>query len=147
MAEMVKRCSCGCGTFSAFQNVKRSVLVNAKGEFLDEAEDGDTEVISEPYGPYECTRCGRIYKTLEELSDYTELQRAKRALAEKMLKECTGLSDVFTLSRQNAFSGILVTDNAIVLAVKSNLDDEKILPVVDMIPTAAGIIFRIKDAE
>lgn len=147
MAEMVKRCSCGCGTFFAFQNVKRSVTVNTKGEFLGEAEDKDAEVISKPYGPYECTRCGRVYKTLEELPDYTELQRAKRALAENMLKECTGFNEVLVLSRQDVFTGILVTDSAIAYAVNSNLNDEKLLSIVVVIPTAAGTIFEIKDAD
>lgn len=147
MAEMVKRCSCGCGTFFAFQNVKRSVMVNTKGEFIGEAEDRDAEMISKPYGLYECTRCGRIYKSLEELPDYTEQQRAKKALAEKILKECTGLNDVFVLSRQDVFTGILVTDSSIAFAVNSNLNDEKLLSIVVVIPTAAGTIFEIKDAD
>ena len=147
MAEMVKRCSCGCGTFFAFQNVKKSVLVSTKGEFLSEAEDRDAEVNSEPYGPYECTRCGRVFENLEELPDYTELQRAKKALAEKMLKECTGFNEVLVLSRQDVFTGILVTDSAIAYAVKSNLNDEKLLSIVVVIPTAAGTIFEIKDAD
>lgn len=147
MAGMDKRCSCGNDTFSAFQNVKRSVIVNRKREFLDEGEDGNIEVTSEPYGPYECTRCGKVYKSLEELPDYSELQRSRKRMAEKIMQECVDLPGVYVLSHQDAFSGLLVTDNAAAYGIQSNLDDEKLFPVVAMTATEAGMIFQIKDAD
>ena len=65
-------CSCGCTEFYAHQQVYVDVIVDGNNNFLENAvNDNLQHSIGEaenPYGTYQCRRCGKEYDTLDDLT-------------------------------------------------------------------------------
>ena len=62
----MKKCECGCDKFYAKQIVRMDILVNGRGDFIENATDYPEDA-ENPYGPFECVVCGREYETLDDL--------------------------------------------------------------------------------
>jgi len=70
------KCACGNDRFMGQQLCRMGVIVDEHNMFVSNPErhtaDGSTEEYFDiydcetPYGPYECTACGREYETLSE---------------------------------------------------------------------------------
>jgi len=74
---------CGSKYFTGRQVTKNDVLVNGKGEFLQQFATTDSD---SPYGPFTCRECGTEYENLPiEIPDKTPLQI--------LLEEAKGLNE------------------------------------------------------
>ena len=65
----MKCIKCGNNTFYARQIIKAHVIVDEKGEFYSNLPSGLEDAVCAaraPYGPYQCTRCGESYDSLED---------------------------------------------------------------------------------
>ncbi len=63
-------CECGNEKFVAHQRCRVDIVVDGDNNFLDnlitDKELGNSVYDSEtPYGPYQCTECGKIYEELK----------------------------------------------------------------------------------
>lgn len=61
---------CGNNLFYAKQIVKAYVTVDENGKFYSNLPGGLENALcaaKKPFGPYQCTRCGEMYDTLEDI--------------------------------------------------------------------------------
>lgn len=62
------RCECGNDKFFGHQLLRADIIVSENGEFDANIGDNlesniyDSET---PYGPFECTKCGKVYESLK----------------------------------------------------------------------------------
>ena len=57
-------CECGNKEFFASQVCRVTIVVDENDSFLRNTGPDDTPAIDsadDPYGPYECTKCGKVY--------------------------------------------------------------------------------------
>ena len=57
------KCECGNDKFFAHQIQHRDVIVDEDNIWEENAEYYD---VGTPFGPYTCTKCGKIYDELED---------------------------------------------------------------------------------
>lgn len=80
---MAKVCECGNNRFYARQVCRLDIIVDGSNNFQGNAHDGSAEASiydsETPYGPYECTKCGKTCDDLKELEeDEQKKQNTKR---------------------------------------------------------------------
>lgn len=54
-------CACGSTEFYASQRCYHTVIVDEKNNFID---DHSTDEADEPYGPYTCIKCEKVYEDI-----------------------------------------------------------------------------------
>jgi hypothetical protein len=66
-----KRCKCGHDRFTAQQRCYHNVIVDSKNAFVDNNDIYESE---NPYGPYNCERCGLEYEDLNNLFTFIRVR-------------------------------------------------------------------------
>lgn len=59
---------CGNDTYYARQQIYVDVIVDSDGDFMDNLNDDLSSSVYEvgrPYGPFECTQCGKEYDEIK----------------------------------------------------------------------------------
>jgi hypothetical protein len=65
------KCECGNDRFSANQICRHEVYIDVHGNYLEDSPTGIFDA-DDPYGPFECTSCGKSYENLQLLEDYDD---------------------------------------------------------------------------
>jgi hypothetical protein len=55
-------CECGNTRFYANQICRHTIIIDEKGNYIDEAEIADAE---KPQGPFQCTKCTKTYEDFD----------------------------------------------------------------------------------
>ncbi len=66
----MKRCTCGCGAFTAIYTESIVGYYSDTGIGLDCVEDGDVVDHHGRKTPYTCQNCGKKYKAEEDIPDH-----------------------------------------------------------------------------
>ena len=55
------KCECGNGEYYASQRCYHTIVTDENGNFLD---NKTIDYAENPYGPYTCTKCGKVYEDI-----------------------------------------------------------------------------------